>query len=46
MKSLHRKWIIWTGVVLMLIGMIVYVITLDESEPLPLPEPTPAPEQQ
>jgi hypothetical protein len=33
----HVKWITWVGVVLMLIAMAVYVITLDESEPLPMP---------
>lgn len=32
-----RKHLLWVGVLLMLIAMVVYIITLDESEPLSLP---------
>ena len=33
----HTKLITWIGVILMLLAMVIYVITLDESEPIPIP---------
>ena len=42
MNRKHTKTIVWIGVILMLVAMAVYVLTLDESEPLPIPEEKPA----
>ncbi|MBN9692569.1 MAG: hypothetical protein J0M24_20160 [Verrucomicrobia bacterium] len=34
----HRDWRVWAGVILMLIAMLTYVFTLDDSTaPVPVP---------
>jgi len=38
MNRKHTKLFTWIGVILMLIAMVIYVITLDESEPIPIPD--------
>ena len=30
-KQVHRDWRFWTGVILMIMAMVVYVLSLDES---------------
>jgi hypothetical protein len=30
-RPLHKDWRLWLGVILMLVAMLVYVLTLDES---------------
>ena len=30
-RSFHKDWRLWVVVVLMLLGMVVYILTLDES---------------
>jgi len=33
-RKYHKDWRLWLAVVLMLLGMVIYVVTLDESRPL------------